>query len=106
MDVLVICPDAYDAAAFAALRQHRIHLLPADVDHWRPSPRFDVLAYLEAGRRFLRRRRVDAVVSTHDLGDLIAAVRARAAIRDWTAGGCRDGSVKLSMAGLPGNVLV
>ena len=76
MDVLVICPDAYDAAAFAALRQHRIHLLPADVDHWRPSPRFDVLAYLEAGRRFLRRRRVDAVVSTHDLGDLIAAVLA------------------------------
>lgn len=76
MDVLVICPDAHDAEAFAALRGHRVHLLSAEVKHWCPSPAFDVLAYLETGREFLRRRRVDAVVSTHDLGDLVAAVLA------------------------------
>jgi len=77
MDVLVVCPDAHDAEAFAALREHRVHLAPAGLDHWRPSPAFDVLAYLEGCRRLLRDRRVDAVVSTHDLGDLIAAVIAR-----------------------------
>jgi ATP-grasp domain-containing protein len=76
VDILVICPDADDAVAFASLREHRIHLLPAELEHWRPSPRFDTLAYLEAGRDLMRRRHVDAVVSTHDLGDLIAALLA------------------------------
>ena len=79
MDILVICPDAYDRWAFERVAGHRFHFLDAGISHWEASPDFDPLAYLERCREMVRTEHIDAVVSTHDLGDLIAALLAKEA---------------------------
>lgn len=79
MEILVVCPDSYDRWAFERVEGHRFHFVDAGVSHWEASPEFDPVAYLERCRAVLAERRVGAVVSTHDLGDLIAAVLANEA---------------------------
>src|SRR5882762_6705748 len=76
MDILVICPDPYDRWAFERVEEHRFHFVDAGISHWEASPEFDPVAYLDRCRDLMNDQRVDAVVSTHDLGDLIAAVLA------------------------------
>jgi hypothetical protein len=76
VDVLVVFPDSYDRWAFERVGGHRFHFVDAGISHWEASPDFDLIAYLERCRDVLRSEHVDAVVSTHDLGDLIAAVLA------------------------------
>lgn len=78
MDVLVLLPDAFDRASFSALPGHRFRFVETDreIDHWRPTD-FDPLAYLDRARAEARNGPVDAVVSTHDLGDYLAALLAR-----------------------------
>jgi hypothetical protein len=79
MEVLVVCPDGYDRWAFDRVARHRFHFVDAGISHWEASPDFDLLAYLGRCREVMRSEHIDAVVSTHDLGDLIAAVLAREA---------------------------
>ncbi len=79
MDILVICPDAYDRWAFARVPDHRFHFVDAGISHWEASPAFDPIAYVENCREVIKSENIGAVVSTHDLGDLIAAVLAREA---------------------------
>ncbi len=76
MDVLVLLPDAFDRASFSAVPGHRYRFVETEIDHWRPTG-FDPLAYLERARNAARQGPVDAVVSTHDLGDYLAALLAR-----------------------------
>jgi len=76
MDILVVCPDAYDRWALNRVEGHRFHFVDAGISHWEASPEFDPSAYLERCRAVMRAERIGAVVSTHDLGDLIAAVLA------------------------------
>jgi len=76
MKVLVVCPDDYDRAMFERVAGHEFHFLPPAPSHWQPDPNFDPVAYLEKTLDYGRRHRMDAVLSTHDLGDLIAAVAA------------------------------
>ncbi|HXU44194.1 MAG TPA: hypothetical protein VN783_01605 [Thermoanaerobaculia bacterium] len=76
MDVLVLLPDAFDRASFSAVPGHRFRFVDTPIDHWRPTG-FDPLAYLERCRAAARLGPVDAVVSTHDLGDYLAALLAR-----------------------------
>ncbi|MDP9360517.1 MAG: ATP-grasp domain-containing protein [Acidobacteriota bacterium] len=76
MDILVVCPDGYDRWAFGRVEGHCFHFVDAGIRHWEASPEFDPLAYLDRCREVMRTHNVDAVVSTHDLGDLIAAVLA------------------------------
>lgn len=76
MDILVICPDGYDRWAFGRVAGHRFHFVDAGISHWEASPEFNPLAYLDRCREVMRQHPIDAVVSTHDLGDLIAAVLA------------------------------
>ena len=76
MDILVICPDSYDRWAFERVEAHRFHFVDAGVSHWEASPAFDPMAYLDRCRQVMAAQNVGAVVSTHDLGDLIAAVLA------------------------------
>lgn len=76
MDILVVCPDGYDRWAFGRVAGHRFHFIDAGISHWEASPEFDPLDYLDRCREVVREHHVDAVVSTHDLGDLIAAVLA------------------------------
>ncbi|MEA2326438.1 MAG: hypothetical protein QOE68_1397 [Thermoanaerobaculia bacterium] len=79
MDILVVCPDSYDRWAFERVARHRFHCVDAGVSHWEASPEFDPVAYLDRCRVLMNGQRVGAVVSTHDLGDLIAAVLAKEA---------------------------
>lgn len=79
MDILVVCPDSYDRWAFERVEGHRFHFVDAGVSHWEASPEFDSVVYLERCRAVMEEKRVGAVVSTHDLGDLIAAVLAKEA---------------------------
>ena len=79
MDVLVVCPDSYDRWAFERVAGHRFHFVDAGISHWEASPEFDLVGYLERCREAMRTVPIDAVVSTHDLGDLIAAVLAKEA---------------------------
>ena len=76
MEILVVCSDGYDRWAFGRVAGHRFHFVDAGISHWEASPDFDPLVYLERCREAMREHHVDAVVSTHDLGDLIAAVLA------------------------------
>ncbi len=76
MDILVVCPDSYDRWAFERVEGHRFHFVDAGISHWEASPAFDPMVYLERCREVMASHRVGAVVSTHDLGDLIAAVLA------------------------------
>jgi hypothetical protein len=76
MNILVLCPDSYDRWAFGRVEGHRFHFVDAGISHWEASPEFDPMAYLDRCREAMRINNVDAVVSTHDLGDLIAAVLA------------------------------
>jgi len=79
MDILVVCPDSYDRCAFERVEGHRFHFVDAGISHWEASPQFDPVAYLDRCRAVMNDERVGAVVSTHDLGDLIAAVLAKEA---------------------------
>jgi hypothetical protein len=79
MDILVVCPDSYDRWAFDRVAGHRFHFVDAGISHWEASPEFDLVGYLERCRGVMRAESIDAVVSTHDLGDLIAAVLAKEA---------------------------
>lgn len=76
MNILVVCPDSSDRLAFERVEGHRFHFVDAGVSHWEASPQFDLMAYLERCRDVMTAHRIDAVLSTHDLGDLIAAVLA------------------------------
>lgn len=78
MDVLVLLPDAFDRASFSAVPGHRFRFVETEraIDHWRPTG-FDPLAYLDRARAAAREGPVDAIVSTHDLGDYLAALLAR-----------------------------
>jgi len=77
VDILVVCPDSYDRWAFERVGGHRFHFVEAGISHWEASPEFDPIAYLERCRAVIAEHRIGAVVSTHDLGDLIAAVLAK-----------------------------
>ena len=79
MEILVVCPDGYDRWAFARVAGYRFHFVDAGISHWEASPQFDPLAYLDRCREVMRTESIDAVVSTHDLGDLIAAILANEA---------------------------
>src|SRR3954468_13421566 len=79
MEILVVCPDSYDRWAFERVEGHRFHFVDAGISHWEASPEFDPVAYLDRCREVIAEQRVGAVVSTHDLGDLIAAVLAEEA---------------------------
>jgi hypothetical protein len=77
--ILIVCPDSYDRWAFPRVEGYRFHFVDAGISHWEASPAFDPITYLERCREVIRSENVDAVVSTHDLGDLIAAVLAKEA---------------------------
>jgi hypothetical protein len=77
MRILVTYPDSFDRASFARLSDHDFLFFDDAPSHWRPDPAFDPVDYLDRCLAFARREKVDAVVSTHDLGDLIAAIVAR-----------------------------
>jgi len=79
MHILIICPDPYDRWAFDRVPGHRFHFVDAGISHWEASPAFDAIAYIENCREVMESEKVNAVVSTHDLGDLIAAVLAKEA---------------------------
>ncbi|MEA2237903.1 MAG: hypothetical protein QOC81_2627 [Thermoanaerobaculia bacterium] len=79
MEILVICPDSYDRWAFERVDGHRFYFVDAGISHWEASTGFDLVAYLDRCREVMRAESIDAVVSTHDLGDLIAAVLAKEA---------------------------
>ena len=75
--ILVVYPDGFDRESFAALTAYEFVFAPDAPSHWKPDPSFDPLAYLEECLRLGREHQIDAVVSTHDLGDLIASLVAR-----------------------------
>jgi hypothetical protein len=75
--ILVVYPDTFDRASFARLATHDFLFFDDAPSHWRPDPAFDPVDYLDRCLAFAKREKVDAVVSTHDLGDLIAAIVAR-----------------------------
>lgn len=77
MEVLVVCPDDYDRAMFANMDGFEFHFLPPAPSHWHPDPAFDSIACLDHALDYARRHPCDGVLSTHDLGDLIAAIVAR-----------------------------
>jgi hypothetical protein len=79
MDILVICPDPNDRWAFSRVDGHHFHFVDAGISHWEASPPFDPIVYLDKCREVIKSHKVGAVVSTHDLGDLIAAVLAKEA---------------------------
>jgi hypothetical protein len=79
MHILVVCPDSYDRWAFERVEEHRFHFVDAGISHWEASPEFDPVAYLDRCRAVMAEYRTGAVVSTHDLGDLVAAVLAQEA---------------------------
>jgi ATP-grasp domain len=75
--LLIVYPDAYDRESFAGLDGFDVLFFDDAPSHWRPDPAFDPVDYLDRCLAFARREKVDAVLSTHDLGDLIAAIVAR-----------------------------
>lgn len=75
--ILVVYPDPFDRQSFGALEGYEFLFAPDAPSHWSPDPRFDPLAYFDHCLRLARDSRIDAVVSTHDLGDLIASMIAR-----------------------------
>ncbi len=77
MKILVVYPDPFDRQSFGALHQHEFLFAPDAPSHWLPDPSFDPLAYFEHCLMLARQHQVDAVLSTHDLGDLIASMVAR-----------------------------
>ncbi|MEA2489319.1 MAG: hypothetical protein QOH21_1111 [Acidobacteriota bacterium] len=77
MKILVILPDAFDRHSFARDNRHEYVFFEAAPSHWQPTPEFDPREYLERALVFARDANIDAVLSTHDLGDLIAAVIAK-----------------------------
>ena len=77
MKILVVYPDPFDRESFGALPGHEFVFAPDAPSHWKPDPAFDPLAYFDQCLRLARNHRIDAVVSTHDLGDLIASMVAR-----------------------------
>lgn len=77
MRVLVVWPDDYDRACFTARREHEYVFADNGPSHWIPDPTFHAAAYLDRCLDVARRHRVEAVLSTHDLGDLVAALVAR-----------------------------
>lgn len=77
MKLLVVYPDEFDRYSFGSLSEHEFVFAPEAPSHWKPDPTFDPRAYLAECVRLARWHRVDAVVSTHDLGDLIASLVAR-----------------------------
>lgn len=77
MRILVVYPDSFDRAAFERISGHDFLFFDPAPSHWRPNPRFDPVDYLDRCLAFARRHDVEAVLSTHDLGDLIAAIVAR-----------------------------
>ena len=77
MEVLVVFADESDRAALSGLDGCKAHCIDAGIDHWKPTPGFDILEYVERCRRFLQAHRVDGVVCFHDLGDLVAAILAQ-----------------------------
>jgi hypothetical protein len=77
MRILVVYPDPFDRASFERLPHHDFLFFHDAPSHWRPDPALDPLDYLDRCLTFAKREKVDAVVSTHDLGDLIAAIVAR-----------------------------
>ena len=77
MRILVVYPDPFDRASFERVPGHDFLFFEPAPSHWRPDPSFDPIDYLDRCLAFARRHDVDAVVSTHDLGDLIAAIVAR-----------------------------
>jgi hypothetical protein len=79
LDILIVCPDSYDRWAFGRVEGHRFHFVDAGISHWEASPAFDPMGYLAHCREVMAANNVGAVVSTHDLGDLIAAVLAEEA---------------------------
>jgi len=79
VDILVVCPDSYDRWAFERVEGHRFHFVDAGLSHWEASPDFEPVAYLEQCREVMAEHQIGAVVSTHDLGDLIAAMLAKEA---------------------------
>src|SRR4051812_50225706 len=88
MHILVVCPDSYDRWAFERVAGHRFHFVDAGISHWEASPDFEPVAYLDRCRAVMAEHHVGAVVSTHDLGDLIAAVLAQeAGVPGPSAGG-------------------
>ena len=77
MKILVVYPDPFDRESFGALPRDEFIFAPDAPSHWRPDPAFDPLVYFDHCLRLAREHEVDAVVSTHDLGDLIASMVAR-----------------------------
>lgn len=77
--ILVICPDAFDRVSFARDGRHDYRFFDAAPSHWQPTEEWDPIDYFERAVAFARAERVEAVLSTHDLGDLIAAMVAREA---------------------------
>lgn len=70
-------PDNYDRACFPAVDGHEFVFTDNGPGHWAPDPSFEPVAYFSECLATARRHRVEAVVSTHDLGDLVAAAIAR-----------------------------
>jgi len=77
MRILVVYPDPFDRESFSRVGGHDFLFFDDAPSHWRPDPSFDPVDYLDRCLAFARREKVDAVVSTHDLGDLIAAIVGR-----------------------------
>jgi hypothetical protein len=72
VDILVVCPEGPTVVvAWTAIASTS------------STPAFDPMAYLERCREVMAAHGVGAVVSTHDLGDLIAAVLAEEAGLPW-----------------------
>lgn len=61
----------------ANLPGYQFHFFESAPSHWQPTPDFNPVDYLDRALAYARTRRIDAVFSTHDLGDLIAAIIAR-----------------------------
>ena len=77
LKILIVYPDEFDRSSFTALSEYEFVFAPPAPSHWKPDPTFDPLVYLERCLRLAREHRVDAVLSTHDLGDLVASLVAR-----------------------------
>lgn len=77
MRILVVWPDNFDRASFAAVEGHEFVFAGNGPGHWAPDAAFDPVGYAQGCLDLARRASVEAVVSTHDLGDLVAAWVAR-----------------------------
>lgn len=77
MRILIISPDRFDRASFARDSRHDYLFFDPAPSHWEPAPDWNPVDTLERALTFARAEKVEAVLSTHDLGDLIAALVAR-----------------------------